>query len=368
MDNTDLYHPTWVPPHCPSAKCPFHSPLQPGWRWRHFGSYLRKTYPNRIRRFRCLHCNVTFSSQTFSITYWLKRPDIITNLASKVTSGACNSQIALDVHASPATVDRQIYRLGRHCLLFHARMMQKRPALKDIAIDGLVSFEHSQFHPFHFHLAVHRPTAFFAWFTDSEVRRSGAMTDQQKRQRAIFEQLRGKPDPQAVRKDVHELLQYLTAWTSETVVHSDEHRAYRQAIGSLERPVRHVVTSSQERRTRANKLFEINLLDLLIRHCEAEHKRETIAYVKRRNSAAYRLAIFLVQRNYVKSKRVRRSLQTPAQLVGLCRRRWTFAEVIARRMFCAQVGLQGRWRQYYWQEVVTRALPVNRRHALKYAI
>ena len=368
MDNADLHRPTWVPPHCPSPKCRFHDPLQPGWPWKRFGVYHRKTYPNRIRRFQCLHCNVTFSSQTFSVTYWLKRPDVITSLAAKVTAGACNSQVALDLRVSPATIDRQIYRLGRHCLLFHAGMMRDRPLLDDIALDGFVTFEHSQFHPFHFHIVVGRPSAFFAWFTDSEVRRSGAMTEKQKRQRAVFEQLRGKPDPQAVRKDVHELLQSVTAGASEITLHSDEHRAYRQATRGVGCRIRHVVTSSRARRTTANKLFEINLLDLLIRHCEAEHKRETIAYVKRRNSAAYKLAIFLVQRNYVKTKRVRRSEQTPAQRVGLCRRRWTFAEVIARRLFVAQVGLEGRWRQYYWQEVVTRALPVNRRHDLKYAI
>jgi len=31
------------------------------------------------------------------------------------------------------------------------------------------------------------------------------------------------------------------------------------------------------------------------------------------------------------------------------------------------VGLEGRWRQYYWGEVETRVLKVNRRHDLGYA-
>ena len=367
MDNDDLYRPEWVPPHCPSRKCRFHNPLQHGWRWKHFGVYYRKAPPHRIRRFQCLHCNVTFSCQTFSVTYWLKRPDIITQLLTKATSGACNSQIALDLDVWPSTIDRQIYRLGRHCLLFHSRMMQNRPKLSDIAIDGFHSFEQSQYHPFHFHVAADRMTAFFPHFTDSEVSRSGTMTDKQKKQRALYHKIRGKPDPQAVRKDMQELLQYLTDQTSEMTIHSDDHKAYPKAIENLQCQVIHVVTSSKEIRSRFNKLFEINLLDLLIRHCEAEHKRETISYSKRRNCAAYKLAIFLVQRNYIKTKRVRHSRQTPAQLLGVCPQRLTVPELIARRLFIAQIGLKGRWRQYYWMEVDTRALKINRRHQLKYA-
>jgi len=338
------------------------------WQWRRVGSYRRKAHPQCIRRFQCKHCGVTFSSQTFSTTYWLRRPDIIGKLMNKVTSGACNSQVAFDLGVSPATIDRQIYRLGRHCLLFHAKLMYNKPVFRDIGIDGFVSFEQSQYHPFHFHVAVDRETAFFPYFTDSEVRRSGRMTDAQKAKRKVLEQLRGKPDPQAVRKDVRELLTYLTADIADMIVHSDDHKAYPQAMQGLPCRILHIVTSSKVIRDRSNKLFEINLLDLLIRQAEAEHKRETISYSKRRNCAAYKLAIFLVQRNYVKSKRVRGIKETPAQLIGLCRDRLTVGQIMGRRLFVAQVGLEGRWSQYYWQEVETRALKINRRHDLKYAI
>ncbi|MEZ4385990.1 MAG: hypothetical protein R3D98_00140 [Candidatus Krumholzibacteriia bacterium] len=368
MNNNDLYRPDWVPPHCPDRNCHFHKPLQEGWRWKRDGYYKRKAFPRRIRRFKCKACGVTFSSQTFSATYWLKRPDILPKLPTKVISGACNSQIAHDLGVSPATIDRQIYRLGRHAILFHSRMMRDCPPLEDVAVDGFVSFEHSQYHPFHFHVAVHRPSSFFIHFTDSEVRRSGTMTDKQKRQRAVLERIRGRPDPQAVRKDMQELLEYVTEGTNEMTIHSDDHKAYPRAIRNLRCQIRHLVTSSKDIRNRINKLFEINLLDLLIRHWEAEHKRETIAYAKRRNCAAYKLAIFLVLRNYVKTQRVRKSRQTPAQLLGVCPRRLTVDEVLARRLFVDQVGLEGRWRQYYWQEVVTRALKINRRHELRFAV
>ncbi|MEZ4388895.1 MAG: hypothetical protein R3D98_15225 [Candidatus Krumholzibacteriia bacterium] len=44
---------------------------------------------------------------------------------------------------------------------------------------------------------------------------------------------------------------------------------------------------------------------------------------------------------------MRKSRQTPAQLLGVCPRRLTVDEDAARRLFVDQVGLEGRWRQYY---------------------
>jgi hypothetical protein len=331
------------------------------------GYYRRRAQPRRIRRFRCLHCGVTFSSQTFSTTYWLKKPDIVARLMTKVVGGMCNSQIAADMAVAPATIDRQIYRLGRHCQLFHLQKMKARPRFRELVIDSFVTFEHSQYHPYHLHLAVDRDSAFIPYFTDSEVRRSGRMTPQQKRKRQILEETRGRPDPQAVRKDVAELLKVVTANVAEVIIHSDEHRAYPRAMRVVPCRILHIVTSSKAHRDRWNRLYEMNLLDLLIRHAEAEHKRETIAYSKRRNCGIWRLMIFLVWKNYVRPKRVRRCAQTPAMLIGLCGRRLTVQEILARRLHWARVGLEGRWRQYYWGEVETRALKVNRRHQLKYA-
>ena len=368
MNITDLYHPSWTPEHCPSPNCKFHNPSRPGWRSKRMGFYLRNAHPRRIRRFRCLECGVTFSSQTFATTYYLKKPDILQQLMTKVTGGMCHSQIATDLGVAPQTIDRQIYRLGRHCLLYHLKMMKHRPRLEEVVLDSFVSFEHSQHPPYHLHLVVDRESAFVPYFTDSEVRRSGRMTPRQKRRREQIETECGRPDPQAVRKDVAELLEYVCRDVDEIVMHSDEHRAYPLAMRPLRCRIRHVVTSSQQHRDHWNHLYEINLLDLLIRHAGADHRRETIAYAKRRNSGALRLAIFLVWKNYVRPKRVRKCRQTPAMLVGLCRRALTVTEILGRRLFAAQVGLEGRWAQYYWQEVRTRALKVNRRHDLKYAI
>ncbi|MFO7654182.1 MAG: hypothetical protein R6X25_10210 [Candidatus Krumholzibacteriia bacterium] len=64
-------------------------------------SYLRLGDPTRIRRFRRLHWGVTFSSQTFATTSWLKKPEIHAQRMTKVTGGMFNSQIATDRCVSP---------------------------------------------------------------------------------------------------------------------------------------------------------------------------------------------------------------------------------------------------------------------------
>ena len=66
----------FVPPFCPRTDCPHHR-CPAGWRWKRAGTYARQCEPRTIQRYRCAHCGVTFSSQTFSTTYYMKRPELL---------------------------------------------------------------------------------------------------------------------------------------------------------------------------------------------------------------------------------------------------------------------------------------------------
>ena len=147
MDSTHPHHPMWQPPFCPNPNCKYHYDLQQGWRYKRIGYYTRRCHPNRIRRFLCLACRRSFSFQTFSPDYWCKRPDILPQLVTKTCGGMANRQIARDLQVAPATIDRQLQRLGRHCLLFQRRLLQDQPPPGELAIDGFESFEHGQYHP-----------------------------------------------------------------------------------------------------------------------------------------------------------------------------------------------------------------------------
>ncbi len=323
--------------------------------------------PYRIQRFRCLHCRRSFSSQTFSTTYWLKRPDILPQLFMKTIGGMANRQIARDLDVAPATVDRQLSRLGRHCLLFHRQMAGGSSLQGPLVIDGFETFEFSQYFPFHHNLAVEAESGFFVHFTDSELRRKGRMRADQKRRRENLEESLGRPDPKAVERGIRELLEDVLTGVDRVKLRRDDHPAYARAIRGLGCKVRQQITPSTERRDADNPLFEVNLLDLLIRHSSANHRRETIAWSKRRQRSSERLAILLVWRNYVKKRWEKGARETPAMLKGLAKLPLRVGEILRERLFPGKVALPERWKEYYWGQVFTRALPNNRRHDLRFA-
>jgi hypothetical protein len=194
------------------------------------------------------------------------------------------------------------------------------------------------------------------------------MTAYQKQRRATLEAVHRRADPGAVLEATVEVLSASLAGAVRAHVWSDKHRAYPVAIRRIRWcAVEHETIDSRARRTRANPLFEVNCLDMLLRHCLKDHTRETIAFGKRRQHSIYRLAIFVVWRNYIKRRRERRCRSTPAMLLGLLTRALTEPEVLARRLFVAHLELSARWEDYYWRRVKTRPLAVNRRHELAYA-
>ena len=104
--------PPFVPPHCPRRDCRFHR-CADGWRWIRYGFFVRRCQPRCIPRFRCGACGVTFSSQTFSTTYYLKRPELLIPIAYRMVACSGYRQIAREARCSPSTVMNQVIRLGR---------------------------------------------------------------------------------------------------------------------------------------------------------------------------------------------------------------------------------------------------------------
>jgi len=357
-----------VPPHCPNPLCKFHDD-NAGWRWVRDGFFDRLATPHRIQRFRCRHCRRRFSSQTFHVTYWLHRPALLLPVFHGLIACSGLRQLARIFRASPQTILLHANRLGRHCLLFHERTRPRGLITEPLALDSFISFEYSQFYPTAYHLLVGADSHFSYGFTVSELRRSGRMTAAQKRTRARLEAKYGRPSPRAVEHDVAELLRNALPEPQVIVLRTDEHTDYPRAIRRCDHlRVTHQTVSSRAARTTRNPLFAINLLDLLIRHSGANHKRETIAYSKRRQMAAYRLWVFLVWRNWCKwfSEITRES--TPAMRAGLTDRRLEPAEILRRRLFVTHAALPPNWEQHYWGRVPTRLIPNARSHQALYAV
>jgi len=238
--------PGWVPPHCPNRKCRFHKSVDSNWVWRRRGFYTRQSDGRRIQRLQCGTCRVTFSEQTFSTTYWLKRPDLPRRIFMRVVGCMAARQIARDIGCSPETVNRAIARLGRHCMLLHMQLWRLDPARGPIVFDGFESVEYSQYHPIQHHVAVEVDTGFFLYHTDSELRRKGRMTSWQRRRRAEIERRLGRPASGALVSDVTELLSVILARASRAELRSDEHPSYPSAVRTASRETGQRVISGRD--------------------------------------------------------------------------------------------------------------------------
>src|SRR5262249_37598359 len=140
----------------------------------------------------------------------------------------------------------------------------------------------------------------------------------QRRRRAWLEARFGRPDPKALELDIAELVRISAPGSCPLTIRSDEHPAYPRAFRRLKpRIIRHECTPSVEARTPHNPLFRVNLLDLLLRHNSANHKRETIAFSKRHQSALERAALLVLWRNLVKPFSENNGGGTPAMRIGL---------------------------------------------------
>ena len=357
--------PGWRPPHCPRSGCDSHT--KPGaWRFIKKGFFRRRSDGRRFQRYRCSHCGAFFSSRTFSVSYWLKRPDLLESLFWRILHCSALRQIAHEFGVSHSTIQRQVDRLGRHCLLFHERLRPRAPR-EPLVLDGFRSFESGQYWPFDLNLLV--GTSHYVYgFNDAELRRGGSMRPSQRKKRDELERLHGRPHPQATRDAVEELVERVVPAGAEAEIHSDEHESYPRALRRLpDRAIDHRTISSKASRTPSNPLFPVNLADLLLRHGSANHKRETIAFSKRRQGALYRAAIFTVWRNYVKSTSEARGTDPPGVALGIVDRRLTPKEILSARILPWRVGIHGWIERCYFGRIRTRCLARCRMHELRLA-
>jgi transposase-like protein len=357
----------FVPPFCPRTACPHHR-CPAGWRYRKHGTFTRQCEPRVIARFRCCHCRVTFSAQTFSTTYYLKRPELQLALAFRLLACSGYRQIAREARCSPTTAMRQAARLGRHALLFlHAHRPQTEVA-EPLVVDGFESFAFSQYHPLHLNVVVGAESHYVYAFTHARLRRKGRMTVRQQRRRAAIERRHGRADPKAIERGMAQAIQLAAPTPQPLTVRSDEHPAYPRAFRRLSGyAIRHECTPSVAARTTGNPLFPVNLLDLLLRQNNSHLKRESIAFAKRHQAVVERAALLVLWRNFSKPFSENHGGGTPAMRLGLRAGPLGPKALLRERLFPSRVPLPEPWAGYYLRLEDTPGIAHPVRHTLKRA-
>ena len=367
------------PAFCPRRGCPEHRRLHPGYRFERHGFYsTRRRW--RIPRFRCLACRGTFSRQSFAVSYYSKRPELLIPIAAALVAGSAHRQISRTVGCAPSTVTRNAARLGRHAILLLA---QARCALlgkveEPFVLDHFETFEFTQDYPFGVATLVGSGSWYVYDLDPAPHQRTGHMSAPQRRRQGARPRRSSHGGYVGSTQRVFARLLPLVPAAKAVTVIGDGHPAYDRAARTrrrlrLERypnPPRGPKGSprSDTARRRDERMFPVDLVHKILRHSLAHHRRETIAFGRRLNALVERLFLAAVWRNFVKrrSERIARS-GTPAMRLGLARERWSWTRVFSRRLFPARTRTPSTWAQLYQRLWTTPLYPVNSRHNLKRA-
>ena len=370
------------PPFCPHPECPAHQPEGREYRYYRHASYFRKSDGRFVPRFRCLDCGGTCSQATFSTTYFLKRPELLPQIAAGLQAGSAHRQLARSLGCAPTTVMRQAARLGRHAILLLAFALDQFDSIEEsVVYDDLETFAYSQEQAMGIGTAVGSESWFGYGLECAPHRRGG------RRSPAQQAKLAKKPKtfpPGAYRKafcnTVDLLVEKLPPGGTLDVI-TDGHPEYRE--GHRTHPKRHLVRHrvypnphrphkgaprSHEAIRRDQAMFPADLQHGLMRHTLANHGRETIAFGRRHNAVMERAFLMVVWRNFIKGRSERKpDRRTPAMLVGLTDEPWGWQRLLARRLFPSRQALPPGWRTFYRRDLVTPEVGRNQRHRAVYA-
>jgi len=356
----------FLPPFCPWPACAAHR--IPGRGFQRFGSYRKPSDFRRIPRFRCRDCKRTCSRQTFSTTYYLKRPALLVAVASGLAACSAHRQIARSSHCSKTSVTRMAERLGRHAILFHARCRGELPALNETIVhDHWEVFIGRQDRALGIGTAVGSESWFVYDIDPAPHRGSGRRPDRKPERGASPRSNRSYIE--SIKRTLRGLIPHVSEG-QPLVCNVDGRLDYRVAARAADLKSRVLLRAypnpkrgpkgtprSPEAIERDRAMFPVDQLHQLLRHSCADHKRETIAFGRRLESIVGRAHLLAVWKNFIKCRSERRpDRTTPAMRLGMTDTRWRWERVLSRRLFFERELMSDSTRSIY-RKGWTRSLP-----------
>ena len=366
----------FVPRFCSRRNCPQHR-LSAGQTFEHgpAGSYRRRD-GRRVPRYACSVCGKTLSKQTFAVSYFLKRPELLVPVFAGLQAGSGHRQLARSLGCAPSTVTRLSARLGRHALLLTATALAELGEIGEgLVADHFESFVRTQDYPVGVATVVGKKSSFVYGLDPAPHARTG--------KRSKFQEAKRKARPPqptrggylgSMTRVLDSLLHFFPQSTAIELT-TDGHTSYEQALGQARFRDRFLHTAypnpkrgpkgsprSRAARVRDRAMFPVDTLHGLLRHSECHHRRETIAFGRRTNAILERLYLASAWRNFVKGVSERKpDRTTPAMKLKLTTEPWSWQRVLARRLFPGRVLLPKSWVEVYRRVWITPGGP-NARH------
>ena len=292
---------------CPNPHCRNHNPTTPEWSTKN-GTHKTKAF-GVVQRYKCKECNRTFSTQTFSLNYYLKIKTNFSLLFEQFNSVNSDCFIARHFRMSFDSVQLRRDRLARNALFLQTKLLEPHKIEEPVCIDGFESYTKSKYYPTNLNIIVGSKSLFIYYFTVSLQRRKGAMSPKQKN-RCLIEYTGKSFSDSRLYIQFKELLTYLEGRVRDDCIEirTDEHRTYKQVIenegSAVKLSILHTRTPSTQPRTKKNPLFPVNYIDRLIRKDCPNHRRKTVCQAKNDRNMSSRFVTYIVSHNFFKPKHI----------------------------------------------------------------
>ena len=365
-------HQITTPEFCSNPLCQYHDPAVAAGtkgRWYHRSGSFLTACRGVIQRFRCLHCQKSFSTQTFSIHYWTHSTRDLQRLREDLDSTSGLRQIARRWNATYRVVANRVTRLSHSALALMDEATSQLSLAENLVIDGFESFVRSQYFPLNVNIAAGADSQFLYALSLSPLRRKGRMSPLQRQRRTMID-AHWRPPIGSVRGGMQLVLEDLSGaitrgcTSGRLVIYSDEHKSYPQAIAATcgltplmhSGLLSHVTISSKVARTTRNRLFAVNYIDRQIRKNMGDHVRETVKQAREANCLMQRMALFAASHNFFTPHRVAdhadcRTDPTHATIAGLSQSPGV-ARILSRfythRHLWAHLSQKPQWIQRIW--------------------
>jgi len=320
----------------------------------------------RRQRMRCASCSRRYAEHSWSLHYWLKKPDPALNakIFNLCVQGLSNRRIAHLLYIGEHCVRLRIKRMAKQAMIFHGEFIGPRKITEDVCFDGLENFAGSQYDVNNIQQAVGSDSLFIYDFNLATMNRKGRMSEWQRNRLREIEAKYGCYNPSSIRVATRKILHRLIAkWGRNTpfCLLSDQHFQYRKVVSEDLRDFKiiHQTISSKACRNFQNILFPVNHVDLLIRKHMGAFMRETISFSKSHQAMCQKYALYMVYKNYMIAQftkfHVRRPLAhkiSPAQAVGYTDRLLKFEDLFEKRAHPSRLAcLNEDWAYFVADEI-----------------
>lgn len=299
-------------PFCPNPQCHCHWPEIQHHLVTHAISWYKKIGDYKthlhgpVQRYRCLFCGKTFSSQTFSLDYYVKRLIPYDQVERQLQSCSNTRKAAENLCCSRGSIANRYMRISHQHQAIQAQLQPYIVLSEDLVSDGFESYVVSKYHPNNINFVSGYESDYVYGIHYSQLNRKGAMTASQKRKAQRLK--RKDPLPKHhLQTEFGKLMQLINTFARnlprELVIHTDEKKEYEVPISLMNPKVLHQVTPSTEPRTKENPLRSVNVLDREYRKDIAEHVRKTVCHGRDVNEQMERIISYVYLHNYTKKYR-----------------------------------------------------------------